>query len=347
MVCILGVLLLASPALHAQDFLQKAKNYLDAGECEKAQKAYNAYKVEHPAGNAEVARRIAECGKATPARDNSKTDLTFKVGDVSFKMVFVEGGTFTMGCTSEQGGDCDDDEKTYHNVMLGDYYIGEAEVTVGLFREFISETGYRTDAEKEGWARRWMQVDGEWKWNKVNGINWMCDANGNVRNTSEDNHPVLYVSWNDAEEFCKWLSRKMDKTFSLPTEAQWEYAARGGNRSNGYKYAGSDNINDVAWYGNRGGTADGKTHPVKSKKANELGLYDMSGNVWEWCSDWYGSYSSSSQTDPRGPSSGSSRVLRGGGWCGGARRCRVSARDYGHPDYRDTGDGFRLAIGHR
>ncbi|MBR4536352.1 MAG: formylglycine-generating enzyme family protein [Bacteroidales bacterium] len=255
-------------------------------------------------------------------------------------MVYVQGGSFTMGCTSEQGSDCVDDEKPVHMVTVSDFCMGETEVSVALFRAFISETGYRTDAEKGGWAWRWMQVDGEWKWNKVEGLNWMYDGQGNARNRSEDNHPVLYVSWNDAKEFCKWLSRKTGRTFRMPTEAEWEYAARGGNKSRGYKYAGSNSIGEVAWYGD----VNDNTHPVKMKQANELGLYDMSGNVREWCEDWYGSYSSSSQTNLTGPSSGSGRVNRGGSWCDFAGYCRVSLRDYDTPDIRYSYLGFRLSL---
>lgn len=186
-----------------------------------------------------------------------------------------------------------------------------------------------------------MYVDGEWKWNKVDGVNWMCDANGNVRNISEDNHPVLYVSWNDANEFCKWLSRKTGKTFRLPTEAEWEYAARGGNKSKGYKYAGSNNSDDVAWHFDNSGNI---THPVKTKMPNELGLYDMSGSVFEWCEDWYGSYSSSAQTNPKGPSSGSKRVYRGGSWCNLATYSRVAKRDASATDYRTYNIGFRIVL---
>jgi len=127
----------------------------------------------------------------------------------------------------------------------------------------------------------------------------------------------------------------------LPTEAEWEFAARGGNNSRGYKYAGSNTIGDVAWYY---GNSSSKTQPVGQKRPNELGLYDMSGNVWEWCSDWYGSYSSAGQTNPQGPSSGSDRVLRGGSWCILAQNCRVSFRSFSAPDYRYYRIGFRLVL---
>ena len=132
------------------------------------------------------------------------------------------------------------------------------------------------------------------------------------------------------------------KKFRLPTEAEWEYAARGGNKSKGYKYAGSNTIGDVAWYSSN---SSSKTHPVKQKAANELGLYDMSGNVYEWCQDWYGSYNSSVQTNPTGASSGSYRVTRGGSWDYSAKCCRVSDRSNDVPSYRyNNGLGLRLAL---
>ena len=173
-------------------------------------------------------------------------------------------------------------------------------------------------------------------------MNWKCDANGRERNSSEDNHPVTHVSWNDAKAFCEWLSRKTGETFRLPTEAEWEYAARGGNRSNGYKYSGSNSIDNVAWYTET--TNDSGTKPVGTKSPNELGIYDMSGNVEEWCQDWYGSYSSGSQTNPTGPSSGPHRVYRGGSWLNRAKYCRVSSRLNFYPSYRNPKLGFRLVL---
>ena len=143
--------------------------------------------------------------------------------------------------------------------------------------------------------------------------------------------------------FIQKLNPLTGRTFSLPTEAQWEYAARGGNKKSGYKYAGGNNVDEEAWYDGNSGSS---THPVKGKKPNVLGLYDMSGNVWEWCSDWYGSYSSGAQINPQGPSSGSDRVLRGGSWDRSARYCRVSYRLRSNPDYRSDDFGFRLSIVH-
>ena len=190
------------------------------------------------------------------------------------------------------------DELPVHNVTLDSYYIGETEITQAQWRAIMgSNPSYYTG----------------------------------------DNRPVERVSWNEAQEFCKKLSELTGKKYVLPTEAQWEYAARGGNKSKGYTYSGSNSIDEVAKYDSRGGHSN-----VKSKKPNELGIYDMSGNVWEWCSDWYGSYGSSAQTNPQGPSSGSDRVLRGGSWRGSSSLCRVARRGHNSPYSRYDYNGFRV-----
>ena len=217
---------------------------------------------------------------------------TFTVKGVSFNMIRVDGGTFTMGATSEQGSDADDDEKPAHQVTLSTYYIGETEVTQALW-----ETVMGDNPSKFKGAQR----------------------------------PVEMVSWEDCQTFISKLNQLTGKRFRLPTEAEWEYAARGGNKSRGYKYSGSNDLGSVAWYDDN---SSSKTHDVKTKQPNELGLYDMSGNVWEWCQDWYGNYSSGSQTNPTGPSSGSFRVRRGGGWFGIAGYCRSSRRDMTTPSNR-------------
>ena len=219
-------------------------------------------------------------------------------------MVFVKGGTFTMGCTSEQGSECYDDEKPSRMVTVGDFYIGKYEVT----------------------QKEWRDVMG---------------SNPSGFSSCGDNCPVENISWNDAQEFIKRLNAKTGKRYRLPTEAEWEYASRGGSQSKGYKYSGSNNIDAVALYMSNSGR---KIQPVGTKQANELGLHDMSGNVWEWVSDWHGNYSGSAASNPQGPSSGSYRVYRGGNWRSNAQRCRVTVRDYGHPPYRYNAVGLRLAL---
>ena len=217
-------------------------------------------------------------------------------------MVLVEGGTFTMGATAEQGSDAYDREKPTHQVMLSTYYIGKYEVT----------------------QAEWQAVMGT-----------------NPSSFKGDNFPVEQVSWDDCQEFIRKLNEMTGKNFRLPTEAEWEYAARGGNKSGGYKYAGGNNVDNVAWFEDNSGS---KTHPVGTKRDNELGLYDMSGNVLEWCQDWLGDYSSASQTNPQGPATGTNRVLRGGSWSNGARFCRLSFRDGCGPDARYGNGGLRLAL---
>lgn len=212
----------------------------------------------------------------------------------------VEGGTFTMGATSEQEEPSDNEFPT-HQVTLSSYMIGETEVTRGL-------------------------------WDAVMG-NAPAVFKGH-------NRPVVNVSWEDCQEFIKKLNKLTGRKFRLPTEAEWEFAARGGNKSNHTQYAGSDNLNNVAWYDEN----SDKTHDVATKSPNELGLYDMSGNVYEWCQDRYGGYSSSAQTTPTGPSSGSSRVLRSSCWDDGARHCRVSCRFNDTPSFRGNYLGLRLAL---
>ena len=223
------------------------------------------------------------------------------VNGVEIPMVYVPGGTFTMGATSEQGDDAYGDEKPTHQVTLDGFYIGATEVT----------------------QAQWEAVMGD-----------------NPSNFRGANLPVESVSYDDALEFCRRLSELTGKHYTLPTEAQWEYAARGG-QSGGTKYSGSNTIDNVAWYGDN---CNGQTHPVATKSPNVLGLYDMSGNVYEWCLDWYGDYPSLAQTNPQGPSGGDSRVLRGGSWFSLAECCRVSYRYISGPSSRNGGYGFRVVL---
>ncbi|GHV12892.1 hypothetical protein FACS1894162_8920 [Bacteroidia bacterium] len=231
------------------------------------------------------------------------------------EMVNVAGGTFTMGATSEQGSDYDSDELPTHSVTLTDFKIGKYEVT----------------------QKQWWDVMGSWP-----------GAAPKTTYGKGDNYPMYNVSHDDIQSFLTALNAKTGMNYRLPTEAEWEYAARGGNLSKGYKYSGSNTIGDVAWYDvnsyklGRSDPAYG-THVVGTKSPNELGIYDMSGNVWEWCSDWYGGYSGSSLTNPAA-SSGSYRVGRGCSWHDNASYCRVSNRNYYAPDRRYNTLGFRLAL---
>ena len=231
----------------------------------------------------------------------SYSNGTLTVNGIKYNMVWVEGGTFRMGATSEQGSEISD-EKPVHSVTLSGYYIGKTEVTQVL----------------------WEAVMGS-KPSRFKG----------------DYLPVENVSWDDCQEFIRKLNSMTGQNFRLPTEAEWEFACRGGNNSRGYKYSGSNNLGSVAWYD---GNSGGKTHPVATKLPNELGIYDMSGNVWEWCADWYGDYSSGAQTNPTGPYGGSLRVRRGGSWRYFVRCCRSSFRYDCDPADRGYNLGLRLAL---
>ncbi|MCQ2260691.1 MAG: SUMF1/EgtB/PvdO family nonheme iron enzyme [Bacteroidales bacterium] len=225
-----------------------------------------------------------------------------RVGSVTYSFVRVRAGSFTMGATSEQENPWDDEKPAHRVTLTSDYWMGATEVTQAL---------------------------------------WKAVMGSNPSEFIGDERPVENVSWDDCQDFIEKLNRITGKRFRLPTEAEWEYAARGGGSSRGYQYAGDSNVGNVAWYYDNAGD---ETHPVGQLRANELGLYDMSGNVWEWCQDWYGSYSSGSQANPTGPSCGSDRVLRGGSWGSLARGCRSSYRDSIAPGRRYSYDGFRLVL---
>ena len=265
----------------------------------------------------------------TKERAEVGNSVSFTIKGTTFSMLPVEGGSFVMGATSEQGSDADDDEYPLHQVTLSDYYIGQYEVTQGLWETVMSYTGECADGSSII-AYAW-------------GI-WLGDNDPSSTYGLGANYPAYYVSYEDIVDiFIPRLNQITGRTFRLPTEAEWEYAARGGNKSKGYKYSGSNTIDDVAWYSSN---SSSKTHEVGTKAPNELGIYDMSGNVYEWCSDWYGSYSTSAQVDPTGPSTGSNRVLRGGGRNSSARYCRVSYRSSYTPSPRnyDSSSGFRLVL---
>ena len=291
---------------------------------------------------------VSPIAQPAPSYLDAPRPIPVPVPVVPDTMVIVEGGTFDMGSDQSEV------EKPVHKVTVKSFMIGKSEVTVAEFRAFVDATGYRTSAEQGGGATIWT------------GKAWEHKADANWKNTylrQADTYPVVCVSWYDAMAYCNWRSQKEGLTgcyaisgtnvtyntgangYRLPTEAEWEYAARGGNKSRGYTYSGSNDAGEVAWYSMNSGNT---TQPVGGKKANELGIYDMSGNVWEWCWDWYGDkyYSQSARENPTGPSSGQYRVLRGGGWdnvgVGGGLRC---AYRYSLGSPAGTGGilGFRLA----
>ena len=256
-------------------------------------------------------------------------------GDVPVPlMVSVEGGTFMMGNISGTS-----DERPLHKVTVNNFQIGEYEVTISEFKRFIDATGYKTDAEQPDTVRLKHGLPPRGIYNG----SWKMDMNGNPVNLQDTLKPVGNVSWNDAMEYCKWLSRETGKQFRLPTEAEWEYAAKGGPRSKGYTYAGGNNLDEVAWYREN---SRAYVHSVGQKKANELGLYDMAGNVREWCYDWYGDtyYQTSPEENPAGPDRGTRRVLRGGSFGSDAERMRISYRNQEFPYNSALDFGFRIVI---
>ena len=246
----------------------------------------------------------------TPVTNVDNISIPVKNG-ISIDMVRVEAGKFTMGATAEMENPHHSEKPTHQVTLTNDYYIGKYEVTQAL---------------------------------------WKAVMGNNPSNFKGDNLPVEQVSWDDCQEFISKLNRITGKTFRLPTEAEWEYAARGGNKSRGYQYSGSNNLLDVAWYDDWYDDNSGdKTHAVGTKQPNELGIYDMSGNVSEWCQDWYEAYSSSSQVNPTGANSEfdpSYRVYRGGSWEDDDRFCRSSRRACGEPGDRDRYStlGLRLVL---
>ena len=241
--------------------------------------------------------------KTKPAPRRNSTSHSGSTVSLSAELnKLINNMVYVSGGTFIMGGDESSDQTPTHSVTLSSYYICKYEVTQAL---------------------------------------WRAVMGSNPSKFKGDNLPVEQVSWNDCQTFINRLNSYTGRNFRLPTEAEWEFAARGGNYSRHYKYSGSNYISDVAWYCDNSGN---RTHPVGTKQANELGLYDMSGNVWEWCSDWYGSYSSYSQNDPTGPNSGSERVMRGGGRRNGAWNCRSSRRFSNSPGISDCSFGLRLVL---
>lgn len=235
----------------------------------------------------------------------------YDVYGVTFKMIEVKGGTFTMGATNEQDTCALDNEKPAHEVTLSDYYIGEFEVTQDM----------------------WVAV-------MMENPSWHSSSNGFVENLQR---PVERVTWDSCQGFISSLNSILGTNFRLPTEAEWEFAARGGNKSKNCLYAGSDDVDEVAWYNCKDVNSDHfSTQEAGTKLPNELGIYDMSGNVMEWCQDWYKPYTADAQTNPTGPIVGVDHVYRGGGWTTDAGKCRVTYR-YGS-NGKANGIGFRLAM---
>jgi formylglycine-generating enzyme required for sulfatase activity len=246
--------------------------------------------------------RIQELSSTAPTKGKTR-DFSDKIGTEQTQMLFIQGGTFQTGSPDDDS-DAYDDEKPQHEVTLSDFYLSKYPVTQAMWRAVMGSD------PKE------LKFKG-------------CDQ-----------CPVEGVSWNDAQEFLKKLNSKTGKSYRLPSEAEWEFAARGGQESKGYKYAGGNDLKKVGWFDDN---SEDKTYPVGELDANELGLHDMSGNVWEWCQDWNEDYSPKPQTNPQGPKTGYYRVMRGGCWYFTAPNCRVTSRRSMHPGNGGSNVGFRLA----
>ena len=284
---------------------------------------------------------------AQPSAGSSWTDPA-----TGMEFVWVPRGCFRMGSPDSEK-DHQADESPVHEVCVDGFWMGKAEVTVGQFRAFVTETGYTTDAERDAFGQKgcWSMKPDKSGWEYVDGRDWR-DPGFNQR----DDFPVACVSWNDVAEYVKWAQRKSGKTVLLPTEAQWEYAARGGKTTARFwgddpnqacAYANvADQTNDVVNFNPKHECRDGYTFaaPVKSFRPNGFGLYDMIGNVWEWCADWYGEkyYSESPRNNPTGPSTGAGRVIRGGSWGHVPGRARAAYRGRNVPGSRAGDLGFRL-----
>jgi len=264
------------------------------------------------------------------------------------------------------------DEKPQHSVTVSEFYIASTEVTFAEFAKFIAATEYKTSAEINGFS--YVRTKDEWEKRAV--INWTCDEWGNIRDISRENNPVVHVSWYDAVEYCNWLSKKDGLTpaysinkdvkdpnnldtlsdtqkwtvrcdfsangYRLPTEAEWEFAARGGNLSKGYFYSGSDEISEVA-VSKKGHLVYKGSYPIADNTPNELGIYNMSFNVMEWCWDWFADYTPEPKTNPKGASSAVWRVKRGGAWYGLGFEGNPAFRNGYSADTTFFCQGFRIA----
>jgi formylglycine-generating enzyme required for sulfatase activity len=270
----------------------------------------------------------AEKGKTKKAAKVNRAPYTDPTTGMQF--VWVPGGCYSMGDTFGGGGPS---EKPVHEVCVDGFYIGKYEVTVEEYYKFVRETGTHYP--------QWMESGSEYHYQSGSSDHYRKLGSA----LTSDKNPIVGVSWNDSIAYAQWLSGKSGKRFRLPTEAEWEFAARSGGKKE--KWAGTSSeaeLGEYAWYEKNSGE---RTHPVGQKRPNGLGLYDMSGNVWEWVSDWYGYYDEDwfklgARKNPQGAEGGSSRVARGGSWDDAAGGARASRRRGSTPGYRDL--GFRLVL---
>ncbi len=250
------------------------------------------------------------------------------------QMILVDGGSFLMGDNAGY-----ENEKPAHKVTVGSFYLGKYEVTVAEFKKFIAASGYQTDADQPDSARLKNGLPAR----EHNTGTWSRYATGLPVPEADTLFPVCNVSWNDAMAYCDWLSGETGKNYRLPAEAEWEFAARGGVKSKGFAYAGSNNLDEVGWSLQ---TPRSKVRLIGTKAPNELDIFDMTGNVSEWCADWYGEswYQTSQEKNPLGPVGGTRRVTRGGSWKTLEARMKVTCRKNELPFNCAMDTGFRLAM---
>jgi formylglycine-generating enzyme required for sulfatase activity len=277
----------------------------------------------------ELVQKTARQLLATPAElaaaEKKELDKTF-TNSIGMEFVLIPAGKYLMGSPPGEPGR-EAQEGPQREVQISKpFYMGKYEVKISEFREFVKATQYKTDAERNGGA----YVPVKEKWERKEGVHWM-----NPGISQKDDHPVVCLAWSDAVEYGKWLSQKTGHSYRLPTEAEWEYACRAGGQQ-AYSF-GSDarELSRYGWYGENSG---GKTRPVGQKRPNGWGLFDMHGNVWEWCQDWYAAYPAGTAIDPGGPLRGSVRVHQGGGWASPEKFSRSAVRRNGF------GGSFRVGF---
>lgn len=296
-----------------EKLIKISSNYLSTGQWENGSNKMTSPKVEiNPSRETQIIDPSITNKNFPKNRDTRKETIS----GAEFEFVFVEGGTFMMGLH-----DSESNKKLENKVTLSGYWIGKYPVTQYQYEAITGENP--SFFKKETVIEKGFLGIGR-----------------EVKKETLPDHPVEMVSWFDCNDFYQKISKLTGKTFRLPTEAEWEFAARGGNISKGFIYSGSNIIDEVAWYDENSES----TKKVGQKKPNELGIYDMSGNVWEWCNDWYDSLSAGSQTNPKGPDSGSEKTARGGSWFRDKIRCKATNRGCNEPNSGLSHLGFRIAI---
>ncbi len=300
-------------AANLQALLAKAR------QCQTSQN--KAYALIQEKKYEEAEQQIAITHSLNPTARKTRL-IAAALNPTKYGLSQVPSGSYMMG--SEEG---EDDEKPIHEVRLDSFALGSYEVTNLAYAIFLNRYGSSSIKQGEYEGEK-MIVEDAWGLRQSEAGDWVAGTPG------YDFYPVVYVSWYGAYEYCKHYGGR------LPTESEWEYAARNGNNADTYLYAGSNNLDEIAWYTNNASS----TQAVGKKKANALGLYDMSGNVWEWCNDWYKGYSTGLEVNPMGAESGAIRVLRGGSWGSFAEYCRSALRGSGSPSSSGGNGGFRFCI---